>query len=60
MNNLPSSLSKSKIVLHMIVEKDAQTMMYGASSFSIMIDKEGNPVIKTLKVTSSRRLKYGK
>lgn len=60
MTTLPSTLNKARLLLHMIIEKDAQKMVFGTSSFTLQIDDEGNPVMSTLKVTSAKRLKYGK
>lgn len=44
----------------MIVEKDAQTLKYGTASYTVWINENGEPDINTLKVTKSKRLKYGK
>lgn len=44
----------------MIVEKDAQVLRYGTSSYTIWIKEDGEPDIKTLKVSKSKRIKYGK
>jgi len=52
------TLSQSKNLLHMIVEKDAQTLRYGTCSYTIWIKENGEPEIKTLKVSKSRRIKY--
>lgn len=45
---------------HMIIEKDVQQLGFGTSSYTIFVDAMGEPDIKTLKVTKSRRKKYGK
>jgi hypothetical protein len=60
MSRLPNQLSKAKILLHMLIEKDAQDMGFGTSSFTLQIDEQGEPVVHTLKVTSAARIKYGK
>lgn len=52
------TLSKNKTQLHMIVEKDVQTLKFGTSSYTVWINEVGEPDIKTLKVTKSRRIKY--
>jgi hypothetical protein len=44
----------------MLIEKDAQDMGFGTSSFTLQIDEQGEPVVHTLKVTSAARIKYGK
>lgn len=44
----------------MIVERDAQKIVFGTLSYTIFIDENGEPQIKTLKVNKARRLKYGK
>lgn len=43
----------------MIIEKDAQTMGYGMSSYTIFVEGNGEPNLKTLKITKSKRKKYG-
>lgn len=54
------TLSKSKQMLHMIVEKDAKTLRYGTSSYTVWIKEDGEPDIRTLKISKSKRIKYGK
>jgi len=44
----------------MLVEKEARTMRYGQSSFTVFIDWKGRPLIPSLKVTRAKRTKYGK
>lgn len=51
-------LSRAQVLFHMIIEKDASTMGFGTSSYTIWIDERGEPVIKTLKVTKGKRIKY--
>lgn len=51
-------MSKSRETLHMIVEKDTQQLVYGTSSYTVFIKPDGEPDIKTLKVSKSRRIKY--
>lgn len=60
MTILPELMSKARLILHSIIERDAQTMQYGTSSFTVQVDKKGDPIIKTLKITSAKRIKYGK
>lgn len=52
------TLSLTKQLLHILIEKDALLTMYGSSAYTVWIDEQGNPVIKTLKVSRSRRYKY--
>lgn len=52
------NLSLTKQLLHMVVEKDALTMGFGSSSYTVYINEKGDPVLKTLKVSRSRRIKY--
>lgn len=47
-------------LFHAIVERDAQQIGFGTISFTVKIDDEGNPIINTLKVSKSKRRKYGK
>ena len=54
------TLSQSRNLLHMIVEKDAQTLRFGTFSYTVWIKEDGEPDIKTLKVSKSKRIKYGK
>jgi hypothetical protein len=54
------NLSKDKTLFHMIVEKDAIESGYANISYTVYIDLKGEPVLKTLKVTKSKRIKYGK
>lgn len=44
----------------MIIEKDAQTLKYGTSSYTVWIKEDGEPDIKTLKVSKSKRIKYSR
>jgi hypothetical protein len=60
MSILPTTLSKNRVMLHMIIEKDAQALSYGTSSFTLQISSTGEPLLDTLKVTSAQRTKYGK
>jgi len=52
------NLSKNSTILHAIIEKDVQVMQFGTISYTIFIDADGEPNIKTLKVTKSKRIKY--
>lgn len=54
------NLSHNKHILHGIIEKDAQTIVFGTISYTIFIKPDGEPDITSLKVTKSRRRKYGK
>jgi hypothetical protein len=54
------TLSLTKQLLHILIEKDALLTMFGSSSYTVRIDEQGNPIIKTLKVNKSRRYKYAK
>lgn len=51
--------SKSSTILHAIIEKDVNVMKYGTVSYTVFV-KNGDPVISTLKITKSKRIKYGK
>lgn len=53
-------LSPARNLLHMIVEKDAQTLKFGTSSYTVWIKEDGEPDIQTMKVSKSKRIKYGK
>lgn len=45
--------------VHMVLEKLSGEMKYGQASFTVMIDDNGEPLVDTLKVTTSKRKKYG-
>lgn len=51
-------LSKSRTVLHAIIEKDAQTIQFGTISYTIFVKEDGEPDLKTLKINKSKRIKY--
>ena len=42
----------------MIIEKDAQSMEYGMSSYTVFVKPDGEPDLKSLKITKSKRRKY--
>lgn len=50
--------SDAHILFHAIVEKDAQQLQFGTTSYTIFINERGEPVLSTLKVTKSKRKKY--
>lgn len=54
------NLSQNKNTFHGIIEKDAQSISFGTISYTIFINADGEPNIKSLKVTKSKRIKYGK
>lgn len=47
-------------LFHAIVERDAQQIGFGTISFTVKVDENGDPIINTLKVSKSKRRKYGK
>lgn len=46
--------------VHMVVEGNALDMGYGTASYTVLVGENGEPKIETLKVTKSKRKKYGK
>lgn len=43
-----------------MVERDADSIVFGQITYTLQVDDRGEPVIATLKVTKSKRKKYGK
>lgn len=51
-------LNRNKALFHAIVEKDVTLLEYGTIAYTVFVNKEGNPVLDTLKVSKNRRIKY--
>lgn len=51
--------SYEKIFLHAIIEQKVQTLGFGSVTVNVMI-KNGEPILKTLNITRSKRRKYKK
>jgi hypothetical protein len=50
--------SQASTVFHSMIESDAEELQYGTTSYTVYVNKEGDPVLSTLKVTKTRRRKY--
>ena len=42
---------------HIKIEKVAQDLSYGAASFTLEVDSQGNPLMNSLKITKTKRFK---
>lgn len=51
-------ISRAKTLFHMMIERDAKDLQYGSASYTIFINKDGEPVMSSLKVTRNKRKKY--
>ena len=57
MNPIPPSKVLKNLGLHFLIEKEFKQMRYGQLTFNVVL-KDAVAILKTMKVTRSRRIKY--
>lgn len=57
MDNVRVDKILKNLAFHTLIEKEVKQMRYGTLTFNVVL-KDGTAILKTMKVTRSRRIKY--